>query len=145
MARRSKIIGRTLSVVLTLLIGLMVLQALAYGISFALNPEGGVGEFATKPTVGDELTVALVGLVGVGMIGFAALMILSTILIWRGNPAGAWVVMILGGVYIAVSLCSHRAGWSWDANYYGMFGTALIVLSAAVGWFLLRATSADAA
>lgn len=134
MARRSTIIGKTLSVVLTLLIGLLVLQALAYGISFALNPEGGVGEFATKPTPGDELTVALVGLVGVGMIGFAALMILSVLLVWRRNPAGAYVAMILGGIYIAVGLCALRASWGWDAWFYGITGASLIVLSAAVRW-----------
>ncbi len=135
MARRSNIIRRILTAALIVLIGLLVLQALGYGIGFVIDPEGGVREFGyEKPTVVDNLTVTLVGLVGVGMLGVAALLILSAILVWRGNPAGAYVAMIIGGVYIGASLCALRAEWWWDAGFYGGTGASLIVLSAAVRW-----------
>jgi len=135
MARRSNIIRRILTAALIVLIGLLVLQALGYGIGFVIDPESGVGEFGyEKPTVVDNLTVTLVGLVGVGMLGVAALLILSAILVWRGNPAGAYVAMIIGGVYIGAGLCALRAEWWWDAWFYGGTGASLTVLSVAVAW-----------
>lgn len=135
MARHSNIIRRILTLALTLLIGLLILQALGYGIGFVIDPESGAGEFGyEKPPVVDDLTVALVRLVGVGMLGNAALLILSAILVWRGNPAGTYVAMILGGIYVAVGLSALRAEWWWDAGFYGGTGALLIVLSAAVRW-----------
>jgi hypothetical protein len=139
MARHSNIIRRILTAALTLLIGLLVLQALGYGIGFVIDPESGVAEFGyEKPTVVDDLTVTLVGLVGVGMLGIAALLILSAILVWRGNPAGTYVAVILGGIYVAAGLCALRAEWWWDAGFYGGTGASLIVLSAVVGWLHAR-------
>ncbi|MDH3734240.1 MAG: hypothetical protein OEU54_11940 [Gemmatimonadota bacterium] len=141
MARHSDITRRILTLTLTLLIGLLVLQALGYGIGFVIDPESGAGEFATEaPSVVDDLTITLVRLAGVGMLGFAALMVLSAILVWRRNPAGIYVAMILGGIYIAVGLSALRAGWRWDAGFYGGTGVALIVLSGAVGWLQGRSS-----
>ena len=89
MAAYSKTVRLTLTAVLIALIGLLVLQALGYGVGFAIDPESGVNEFGyEEPTVVENLTVALVGLLGVGMVGIAALLILSAILVWRANPAG---------------------------------------------------------
>jgi len=89
MAPYSKTVRLILTTVLILLIGLLVLQAIGYGVGFAIDPESGVKEFGyEEPTVVEDLTVALVGLVGVGMLGIAALLILSAILVWRANPAG---------------------------------------------------------
>lgn len=124
-----------LTTVLMLLIGLLVLQALAYGVSFALDPASGVKEFGyEEPTVVDDLTVALVGLVGVGMVGVAALLFLSAVLVWRANPAGAWAATIVGGLYVLAGLCAYRAEWWWDVYFYSVTGAMLIVLSAAVSW-----------
>lgn len=121
------------SAILTLLMGILVLQALAYGLAFALDPESGVKEFGYEaPIVVEDLTVALVGLAGVGMIGTAALLVLSAILVWRANPAGAYVAMIVGGVYVLSGLCAFRAEWWWDANFYGGSGASLLVLGMAV-------------
>ncbi len=139
MASYSKTLRLILTTVLILLIGLLVLQALGYGVGFAIDPESGVKEFGyEKPTVVEDLTVALVGLVGVGMLGTAALLILSAILVWRANPAGAYVAMIVGGVYVLSGLCAFRAEWWWDAYFYSVTGASLIVLSAAVRWLQSR-------
>ena len=133
MPPQRKTIRILLTTVLTLLMGLLVLQAVAYGLTFALDPEAGVHEFASKPADGgDELAVALVGMVGVGMLGTAALLVLSAILVWRSNPAGTSIAMITGGVYVLAGLCAHRAAWEWDAWFYGLTGAALVILSAAV-------------
>ena len=73
MASYSRTIRIILTTALILLIGLLVLQALGYGVGFAIGPESGVREFGyEEPTAMDDLTVALVGLVGVGMLGIAA-------------------------------------------------------------------------
>ena len=80
----------------------------------------------------DELTVALVGLVGVGMLGAAAVLALAAILIWRARPSGAYLAMITGGVYLLIAMRAHAAEWWWDARFYGAAGALLIVLSAAV-------------
>ncbi len=128
-----------------LLIGLLVLQALGYGIGFVIDPESGVREFGyEKPTVVEDLMVTLVGLVGVGMLGVAVLLILSAILVWRGNPAGAYVAMILGGIYVAAGLCALRAEWWWDAWFYGGTGALLIILSAGVWRLHARPRREDA-
>ena len=114
---------------LTFLIGFLVLQAVAYGIGFAVSPQGGVNEFGyAAPTVVDDLTVALVGLVGVGMVGVAALLVLAAILVWRANPAGAWVAIIVGGLYVLSGLQAVRAEWWWDAWFYSITGVLLLVL-----------------
>lgn len=145
MARHSNITRRIVKAALTLLIGLLVMQALGYGIGFVVDPASGVREFGyEKRTVVDDLMVTLVGLVGVGMLGIAALLTLSAILVWRGNPAGAYVAMVLGGTYVAVGLCALRAEWWWDAGFYGGTGASLIVLSAAEGWLHARARGEDA-
>lgn len=139
MARQPNIIHRILTAALILLIGLLVLQALGYGIGFVVDPESGVREFGYEtPTVVDDLTVSLVGLVGVGMLGTAALLTLSAILVLRRNSAGTYVAMILGGAYVAAGLCALRAEWWWDAGFYGGTGAALMVLSAAVAWLRAR-------
>ena len=117
MTPRSQTIRTTVTTVLVLLIGLLVLQSLGYGVGFAINPAGGVGEFAYDvPSTVDDLTVTLVGLVGVGMLGVAALLILSAILVWRANPAGAYVATITGGVYVLAGLNAARADLWWDAK-----------------------------
>ncbi len=135
MAPYSKTIRTLLTAVLTVLIGVLVLQALAYGVSFAIAPAGGVNEFGyDKPAVVDDLTVALVGMIGVGMLGSAAFLTLAAILVWRANPAGAYVAMILGVVYILEGLCAFRAEWWWDARFFCVAGTTLVLLSAVVRW-----------
>lgn len=133
MPRAARII---LTTVLTLLIGLLVLQALAYGIGFAFDPEGNAGEFGYEaPDPVDELTVELVRLVGISMIGGAALLAFSAILIWRAAPSGAYLAMIIGAIYVVVAF---RAVNAWDAGFYGITGVALIVLSGAARWLLAR-------
>ena len=146
MAPYSKTVRLILTTVLILLIGLLVLQAIGYGVGFAIDPESGVKEFGyEEPTVVEDLTVALVGLVGVGMLGIAALLILSAILVWRANPAGAYVAMMIGGIYVLSGLCAFRAEWWWDASFYTFTGALLIVLSAAVRWLQVQESRANAA
>ncbi len=121
------------------LIGLLMLQALGYGIGFALDPAAGVGEFGSpQPAVVDDLTVSLVGMVGVSMLGTAALLTLAAILVWRKNPAGVLVTAMLGAGYVLVGMSAFRAEWGWDGYFYVITGVALIVLSAVVGWLQAR-------
>lgn len=128
--------------VLTLLIGLLVLQALAYGIGFASDPAGNAGEFGYEaPDPVDELTVELVRLVGISMIGNAALLAFSAILIWRASPSGAYLAMIIGAIYVVVAFGAVNAGQWWDAGFYGITGVALVVLSSAFRWLQARPAS----
>lgn len=118
---------------LVLLIGFLVLQSLGYGIGFFLDPASGTGEFATPPSVEDDpLTVALVGLVGVGMLGAAGLLTLAAVLVVKGVPAGTYVVMAIGVVYMLAGVSVHRAGWTWDARFYLVGGGLLLALAGAV-------------
>lgn len=134
---------KILTALLLVLIGLLVLQALGYGIGFALDPASGVREFGyEKPNVVDDLTVTLVGLIGVGMLGTAALLTLAAILVWRRRPAGASIAMIIGGVYLLAGIRAYCAEWWWDAYFYFATGALLIVVSAVVRWLQSR-TSAE--
>ncbi len=127
------VIRRVLTTALLVLLGLLVLQSLAYGLGFAVDPAAGVGEFGQEPPpVVSDLTIGLVGLLGVGMLGMATLLTLSAVLIWRSNPAGASIAMVVGGIYLLAGLSAFRAGWMWDAYFYGITGPLLIILSAAV-------------
>jgi hypothetical protein len=128
-----------LTAVLTLLIGLLVLQAAAYGIGFAVDPVGNAGEFGFEaPDPVDELTVELVRLVGISMIGGAVLLAFSAILIWRATPAGAYLAMIIGGIYVVVALHAVNAEQWWGAGLYGITGAALIVLAGTNRWLQAR-------
>jgi hypothetical protein len=133
MRSHSTAVRRIVTTALLILLGLLVLQALAYGIGFAIDPAGGVGEFGQEPPpIVDDLTVGLVGLIGVGMLGMSALLTLSAVLIWRGIPTGATIAMVVGGVYLLAGMSALRAGWMWDAYFYGITGPLLIALSTAV-------------
>ena len=130
---------RVITGVLILLMGLLVLHSLGYGIGFAVDPTSGVGEFGYEtPTVIEDLTVELVGLVGVGMLGAAALLTLSAVLVLREEAAGSYVAIILGAVYVFVGIRAFRAEWSWDAYFYAVTGALLILLTIAVRWLQSR-------
>ncbi len=142
MAGFSRTIRIVVTTALLLLMGLLVLQALAYGLGFAIDPERNVGEFGSPPPdPADHLTVELVGLVGVGMIGAAVGLVLSAVFVLLRNPAGAAIAMLIGGLYVLSGLCAWRAGWGWDAYFYSITGVLLILLSAAVG--LLQSSRFD--
>lgn len=139
MASYSKTVRLVLTTALSLLIGLLVLQSLGYGIGFAIDPAAGVDEFGYEtPTVVEDLTIELVGLVGVGMLGVATLLMLSAILIWREEAAGAYIAVISGGVYVMAGIRAFHAGWWWDAYFYSGTGALLIILSLAVRWLQSR-------
>lgn len=128
---------------LFLLIGLLILQALGYGIGFFFDPASGAGEFASPPPeVADELTIALVGLVGAGMLGAALFLGLAAVLVWRTEPAGTWIAMTIGFVYVLSGASAYRAGWGWDAYFYAGTGALLFVLSLADRWLGSPAGSA---
>ncbi|MEQ8330367.1 MAG: hypothetical protein RH859_07910 [Longimicrobiales bacterium] len=134
-AGSSKGVRFVLTTTLVLLIGLLVLQALGYGIGFFLDPASGVGEFASPPASDrDALTVALVGLVGVGMLGAATALGLAAVLILRRNPAGTYLAVAVGAVYVLAGISAFRAGWAWDASFYAGSGGLLMGLSVAVRW-----------
>jgi hypothetical protein len=123
---------------LLLLTGLLILQALGYGLGFFFDPASGLGEFASPPpTEGDELTVALVGLVGAGMLGAAGVLALGVVLVLRGDPAGSYLIMAVGGVYVLAGLSVMRASWTWDAYFYIVGGG--LVGSLAAAWRSLSA------
>lgn len=131
--RRAPIV---LTATMVLLMCFLILQALGYGIGFFVDPVSGLGEFASPPPPGsDDLTVALVGLVGVGMIGAAALMALSVVLVLRGRPVGSTIGMLVGCIYLLAGVSVMRAGWTWDASFYLGGGGSLLLLCAASRWF----------
>ena len=118
-----------------LLMAFLILQALGYGIGFFIDPTSGLGEFTSPPPAGsDDLTAALVGLVGVGMIGAAVLLALSAVLVLRGHPVGSSIAMVVGGIYLLAGVSVMRAGWTWDASFYLGGGGSLLLLSAVTGW-----------
>ena len=80
-------------------------------------------------------------MVGIAMIGGAVLLVLAGILIWRAIPAGAYIALVIGGIYLAIALGAASAGQWWDAGFYGVTGAALIVLAAAVRWLQGRPRS----
>ena len=124
---------------LLLLIAVLILQALGYGIGFFFDPAGGLGEFATRPPDGeDALTVALVGLVGAGMLGAAVLLAVSAALILRENPAGSYLAMAVGGVYVLAGLSAMRSAWVWDGYFYLGTGGLVLLLAAGVRWLSHR-------
>ncbi len=124
---------------LLLVMAFLILQALGYGIGFFVDPASGVGEFASPPPDPvDELTVALVGQVGVGMLGTAMLLALAGFLVVRRNPAGPCITMVVGAVYVLAGISAWRSEWAWDAYFYGGGGAVLFVLSLLVWWLMRR-------
>lgn len=122
-------------IALLLVMGFLILQALGYGIGFFFDPTSGVGEFASPPSDPvDELTVALVGLVGVGMLGTAVLLAVSALLVIKGNPAGTYIAMVVGGVYVLAGVSVLRVGWAWDAYFYAGGGMILFLLALVQRW-----------
>ncbi|NNF28059.1 MAG: hypothetical protein HKN73_12610 [Gemmatimonadetes bacterium] len=120
---------------LLLVIAILILQAVGYGVGFFLDPVSGLAEFASPPPEGtDALTVALVGMTGVGMIGAAALLVLAAALTLGGRPAGGYLAITVGGVYILAGLSAFRAGWSGDAYFYVGAGLLLLVLAGGTVW-----------
>ena len=126
-------------ITLLVVIGILILQSLGYGVGFFLDPAGGVGEFASPPVdPEDELTIALVGLIGVGMLGTVAMLALAVTLIMKTNPAGTYIAMTIGAVYGLAGASAWRAGWIWDASFYAGAG-ALLTLAIAQRWLDARA------
>lgn len=143
-APRTSAIRSVLTIGAIVWMAFMIVQALGYGVGFALDPASGVGEFASEPPdVPNDLTVALVGLVGVGMLGMAALLAMAASLMWRARPSGAWLAMIGGSVYVAAGLSAFRAGWAWDGWFYVVAGGVLVSLAAGVS--VLQAREAHGA
>jgi hypothetical protein len=111
----------------------LVLQALGYGIGFFFDPESGLGEFASPPPPGgNELTVALIGLIGVGMLSAAALLVWSAVLVFKNSPIAPLIAMAVGVVYLLAGVSVLRSGWTWDASFYAGSGGLLVLLSVAV-------------
>lgn len=127
---------RTLRLVVTgallLLIAMLVLQALGYGIGFFVDPASGLVEFASPPPPeDDDLTIALIGLIGVGMLAAATILVCSAVLVLKSNPIGPLIAMALGSVYMLAGVSVFRAGWTWDASFYAGSGGLLLLLSGA--------------
>lgn len=132
MTESKKQIRGVVAAALLLLMAALVLQALGYGIGFFFVPESGLGEFASPPRGGDELTVALIGLIGAGMLGAAGLLIWSAVLVFKNDPTGPFIAMAVGVVYMLAGVSVLRSGWTWDAAFYAGSGALLVLLSGAV-------------
>lgn len=121
------------TILLLLWTGFLILQALGYGIGFFFDPAARLGDFASPPPTADaELTTALVGLVGAGMLGAAAVLACAVVLILRRDPAAAYLVMAVGGLYVLAGVSAIRAAWTWDAYFY--IGTGGLALLLAAVW-----------
>lgn len=126
-------VGAVARVACLLLTGVLILQGLAYGVGFFLDPVSGLGEFASPPPVGnDDLAIALIGLVGVAMIGASALLTWAAVLLFKDDALAPWMTMLVGAVYLLAGISSYRVGWMWDAWFYGGSGVLLFLLSVAV-------------
>ncbi|MGB0543702.1 MAG: hypothetical protein ACPGPI_08260 [Longimicrobiales bacterium] len=130
--KRARVVVR---VVMLALLLVLVLQALAYGISFFADPVSGLEEFASPLPVEDQdLAVGLIGLLGVGMMGVAVALMWAMPLIGRGHPLGPRISMMIGVVYVFAGMSVVRVGWVWDAWFYSVSGSLLILFSAALRW-----------
>lgn len=129
---RARVAARGAMLVLLLL---LVLQAMAYGISFFVNPISGLEEFASPPPAeGQDLAVGLIGLLGVGMMGVAVALMWAMTLIGKGDLLGPRISMMIGVVYVLAGMSVVRVGWVWDAWFYSVCGSLLILLSTALRW-----------
>ena len=133
MAESLKPMRGVVTAALLLLTVVLILQALGYGIGFFFDPKSGVGEFASPPPAGDnELTVALIGLIGVGMLASAATLTLSAALVIKRRTAGPFLAMAVGFAYVLAGGSVLRVGWVWDASFYAGSGALLILLAVAL-------------
>ena len=129
------------------LIGILVLvalNALAYGTSFVISPEQGLGEFGydTSGTI-DDGAIFLVSLVGIGMLGFMGFAILAIVLLLKRNRNGLAVTLVLGGTYLAIGIYWFSNQVWMDAMIYGGFG-ALISLLSGLLWKSMAPGSVEA-
>lgn len=129
-------VGAFARVACLLLTGVLILQGLAYGVGFFLDPASGLGEFATPPGADDDqLAIGLVGLVGVAMIGAAALLAWSAILLFKDDAFAPRMTMLVGAMYVLAGISAYRVGWMWDASFYAGTGVLLFTLSVVVHRF----------
>ncbi len=133
-------IGAVAKAACLLLTGMLILQGFGYGVGFFLDPVSGLGEFASPPRAEhDHLTVALVGLVGVAMIGASVLLTWAAVLVFKDDVLGPSMTMLVGALYVLVGISAYRVGWMWDATFYVGSGGLLVALSVAVRRFRLGA------
>ena len=114
-------------------LGLLVLNALAYGCWFIASPHEGFGEFGQSPEPAGKAALYLVGLVGVVMLGAAAFALLAMYLLIRGRAGGLPVAVVLGICYLGVGLYALLNEMPVDALIYGGFGVLVTGLVAVLG------------
>ena len=124
---------RFLSKILIAILILIALNALAYGVGFVTDPEAGLEEFGydTSVTIDDAARI-LVGLVGIGLTGFAAFSVLAAWMVIRGNRAGLFVTIVLGGTYIPIGIYAIFKQLWFDGFFYGGVGIAITLLAGAL-------------
>ena len=129
----NSVANKSVKYALVLVLGVLALNALAYGCWFIAAPREGLGEFGypTAPVLSGALY--LVGLVGVAMLGAAAFALLAIFLLMRGRPGGLAVSLVLGASYLGVGLYALLNGMTVDALIYGGFGVLVTALSVAMG------------
>lgn len=129
---------------LTVVLGLLALNGLAYGAFYLFSPAAGLGEFGYDTTLEAEAgALHLVSLAGITLLGFAGFALLAIRYIARGVRAGLGVAHVLGGIYLGLGAYAVSAQLWVDALIYGGFGL-LVTLLAAIGWQSMPPTRSGA-
>ena len=96
-----------------------------------MEPTAGLEEFGFEISVPiDGSAKILVRLLGIGLFGFAAFGILAAWRIIKGDQAGLSIMIVLGGIYLAIGIyVSSVERLRHDAGFFGGFGIALLLMA----------------
>ena len=130
-----------LKILLIAVLLLIALNAVLYGSYFLADPKAGLGEFGydTSGTIDDAAKI-LVGLAGIGFIGFAAFSILAAWMVIKGDRAGLSVTIVLGGTYLLIGTYAMFNQLRVDAYIYGGFGITITLLAGTLWKFMAPAS-----
>lgn len=111
------------------ILSLLALNALAYGAWFITSPLQGLGEFGPAIAPAAAGALYLVSLVGMAMLGAAAIAVLAIYLLVRGRAEGFWMAGVLGVAYLGTGILALHNQLMVDAAIYGSFGVLVTVLT----------------
>ena len=115
------------------LLAFVAVHSVAYGGGFIADPVNGAGEFG-ESVPSTPAAENLAGLVGVILLLLAATVAVTATLLIRRVRAAAWLTSGLGVALIAVGAYWFTRGVAWDAGFYGLVGSLLLVSAVLTLW-----------